>query len=140
MLVTLAGLLLGVGLYLQSFDWFLPLWERSSIVRSIQLPSRLLGPAVYGIALAGAARSPWSCPPGAWAWTVAAVAVVVLGVTGTLRRPLPLDPNLARDVSLTRAAADEPSQPGVSDSMDEFLPLTASYEGLAERRGAGVLA
>ena len=112
MLVTLAGLLLGVGLYLQSFDWFLPLWERSSIVRSIQLPSRLLGPAVYGIALAGAGALALVVPPGRRAWTVAAVAVVVLGVTGTLRRPLPLDPNLARDVSLTRAARTSGPSPG----------------------------
>ena len=53
-LVTATGLLLALGLYVQSFDWFLPLWERYPLVRSIQLPSRLLGPAVFGVAVAGA--------------------------------------------------------------------------------------
>ncbi|HEX2325385.1 MAG TPA: DUF6541 family protein, partial [Chloroflexota bacterium] len=136
-LVTATGLLLALGLYVQSFDWFLPLWERYPLVRSIQLPSRLLGPAVFGVAVAGAGALALTLGGGARGGLGAAVVVAVLALGGTLGRTVPMDPQLTRDVGLERAARDEQAQPGLTDSMDEFLPLTANFETWHEGEARG---
>ncbi|MGH2367374.1 MAG: hypothetical protein ACRDI2_04170 [Chloroflexota bacterium] len=127
LLVVAYGLALAAVCYSQSFDWAMPWWDRVAALRSIQLPSRLLAPAIFGLALAAGGSVAFCLRPTRLTWGLAAAAAVGLAVVGTGERHVPLDPQVSREMSAATAAADERTQPGYTDSMDEFLPRTAGY-------------
>ena len=133
------GVVVAALCYAQTFDWALPWWERFAILRSIQLPSRLLAPAMFSLALVLAGTTTlWSQRAG-WrsAWGAAAAIGAVLVVSGVGGRRIPYDAAAPHEMSVATVAADERAQPGFTDSMDEFLPRTSGlvtwHEG--EARG-----
>ena len=116
------GLLLAAACYSQTFDWALWWWERFAVVRSIQLPSRLLAPAMVGLAVALAGSLVTSVRTTRGVWVVAVLVAAVLAVSGLGGRRVALDPGVSHEMSVATAAADERASPGYTDSMDEFLP------------------
>lgn len=137
------GLLLTTAAYAQMFDWALPLWERFPPLRAIQLPSRLLGPAVVGLGIAAGGAHALFVGSGSvlrWrggAWLAAGGAALVLAVTGLPGRSLPLDPTVTRTVDDQTSIARERAHPGSTESTDEFLPRTATYEVWHEGEARG---
>ena len=136
-LVVAYGLLLAAACYSQTFDWALPWWDRFAALRSIQLPSRLLAPAVFGLALALGGSMALCLRPGRRAWALAMIAAACLTVAGLGGRHVPLDPGVSHEMTLATAAGDERTQPGYTDSMDEFLPRTAGVTTWHENEARG---
>ena len=121
------GVLLFLLCYSQSFDWWLPAWEHIFILRAVQLPERFLAPALYGAALAGAAALALTVRPSRRAWVLAVTVAVVLGITGTTRRWMPIDPDASHTVGVTTAIQSQHSQPFFTDSTEEFTPRSAGF-------------
>jgi hypothetical protein len=122
------GLVVALACYSQTFDWALPWWDRFAVLRSIQLPSRLLAPAMYALALALAACFALRSRTSGGTWAIAIGVSLVLAISGIGNRPLRLDPQASHEISVGTTAADERAHPGDTDSMDEFLPRTAGVE------------
>ena len=122
------GLAVFLLFYSQSFDWWLPLWERYTLLRSIQLPARFLPGACLGLALAGGALLALYLRPGAGAWLLAGGAAVLLGVTMTPRRGMPLEAGVSHTMGVQHLIELERSEPGFTNSTGEFLPRSATYE------------
>ncbi|HEX2034739.1 MAG TPA: DUF6541 family protein, partial [Chloroflexota bacterium] len=127
-LTLVFGLLLFLFAYSQSFDWWLPLWERFSLLRAIQLPARFLPAACYGVAMATGASLALYAPVRRITWALVVLAVLVLAATWMPRRPLPLEPGAPHSMGVTNLIELERTEPGFSNSTEEFLPRTAYYE------------
>ena len=136
-LSCLFGAGVAVLLYVQSFDWALPLWERAAAVRAIQAPYRLLGPAALATALAaGGALALWRRPDRA-AWAGALILGGALAVAGAAGRDVPLSASGDRPGGVAAAVARQRAQPGTTASTDEFLPRTADFETWHEGEARG---
>ena len=133
---------LAVLLYVQSFDWALPLWERFAAVRAIQAPYRLLGPAALATALAaGGALALWcragSGGLGAAPWSSAGGPGAVAGAAG---RDVPLSAD-RRPPGGRRGGRRPPAGPAGDDRLDRRVPAPhGGLRHLARGRGAGLLA
>jgi hypothetical protein len=122
------GLILVAATYAQQFDWALPLWERYALLRSIQLPSRLLAFTGLGAALAaGSTLALWR-RPGRAAWALAVGLTTFCAVASMAQLPVPLDPQRSQGVDWAAAIANERANPGSTVSTHEFLPRTAFFE------------
>jgi hypothetical protein len=137
LLATAYGLFLATACYSQTFDWALPWWDRYAVLRSIQLPSRLLAPAMFGLGLTLAGTLALCVRPGKRAWFAAVVASLCLAVGGIGARHIGYDDTPVHEVNAVTAAADARTRPGYTDSMDEFLPRSAGYEVWHENEARG---
>src|SRR5262245_50448269 len=84
------GLFVFLLFYSQSFDWWLPLWERYALLRSIQLPARFLPGACIGLALAAGGLLALRTRVGPRSWTFVVLVVFLLGATMIPRRHYPV--------------------------------------------------
>jgi hypothetical protein len=123
----------GVGmalfLWVQQFDWAIPLWERFTILQLIQMPSRMFGPLAFAVAIAFAGVAGTLVPRGGWrTWAWVVLVGAAMSYFGTLDRGTFNDDVIDRRVDDRALDALERLDPGYTASTNEFLPRTANIQ------------
>jgi hypothetical protein len=123
------GVVMALFLWVQQFDWAIPLWERFAVLQLIQMPSRMFGPLALAVAIAFAGVAGAVVPRGGWrVWVAVAVAGGAMSYFGTLDRGTFNDGVIDRAVNDRALDAIERTDPGNTASTNEFLPRTANIQ------------
>jgi hypothetical protein len=123
------GVAMALFLWVQQFDWAIPLWERFTILQLIQMPSRMFGPLAFAVAIAFAGVAGTLVPHGGWrTWAGVVLVGAAMSYFGTLDRGTFTDAVIDRRVDDRALDAMEMVDPGSTASTNEFLPRTARYE------------
>ncbi|MBU6290156.1 MAG: hypothetical protein KGS10_18515, partial [Chloroflexi bacterium] len=123
------GVAMALFLWVQQFDWVIPIWERFTVLQLIQMPSRMFGPLAFAVAIAFAGVAGTLLPRGGWRmWAAVAVVGGAMAHLGTLDRGTFNDEMIDRTVNDRVLDEIEGRDPGTTASTNEFLPRTAWYE------------
>ena len=132
------GVAMALVLWVQQFDWAIPLWERFTALQLIQMPSRMFGPLAFAVAVAFAGVASTLVPREGWrTWAAVMVVGGAMSYLGTLNRETFNDPAVDRTVDDRALDEIEKRDPGYTASTNEFLPRTANYETYREGEARG---
>ena len=138
------GVIVALVLYANQFDWAVAVWEAYPALQKIQMPTRLLGPIAFAVALV-LGGTVTVLPRTGWATFFATASIAaVLVASGVANRGADGGglPYLVADdggIRLDDSVIDEVEvrEPGYTASTNEFLPRTANYETWHEGEARG---